>query len=78
MNAPAKLNEAQINAAACQHFWDVLLYVIDQRGRPTADVAALNPASQPRKLALWRILNDDVGSWRSQEGDAAVARTSSV
>jgi hypothetical protein len=66
------LSEAAINRAAGTHSTAVLLHIIDWKGRPTTEVAALNPAAQPRRLNEWRILNTDTGSWRSLSGDSGV------
>ena len=70
MTTAHKPTEYEINRAACAHFDDVIDLIVDWRGRPTADVAGLNPDAQPRRLNEWRILNQDTGSWRSLSGDA--------
>lgn len=70
VTAPHKPTEFETNREACRHFSETIDSIIDWRGRPTAEVAALNPASQPRRLNEWRIVNHDTGAWRSLSGDA--------
>jgi hypothetical protein len=60
------INETVLNAEAVRDLADMIPRIVDYKGRPTADVGALNPTYQPRKISEWRVYH--TGGWRALSG----------